>query len=612
MPHAKPWRRRALFALAAFAGLVLLVVGGGVIALLTVDLRPWIERAASASLGRKTQIGSLQIAWGRRATLEASDIRLANAPWASTPEMLKIGQLSAVVDLPSLLRGVVRYESLHVDDMTLVLERAADGGANWKFGDRPSSGGATATGGLALMPKNRSQFPTLIDFVLANGRVIYRHVGAGDIDIGFRRATIASPAEDTPMQLAVDGSYNGTPARLTGFDMGSFNEMRDPATPFKAGIDLATESASLHLQGAFEMPLDFDGVAGPMQIDVRTLAGLLKVFGIGGAPDVPLKLTGAFARKGDLWRLDGATGSVAANAFTGTLALDEGKRGASDRLRPALAFAALDLTPLVAGAGGGGEMALGVPAKPALLVEGDLRAGQMTWGRYRFADVALHAAVTGQNAKALTASFGVSGGKAEARIDVVETSGSGRIAVEARLAGVDVAQVAQLAGASANEIAGKLDGNLAVTLQGPTLQRAFAAGTGQTALSITDGAIARSLLDKASSDLRALFRDKRGLVPVTCLLAVADLKGGILYVETVRLRAADVQLEARGLADLLRQRLDLVVRSRSGAKLALDRPISIRGPLASPSIGLSDGRSVALPPLPPPPAAWIAANPCRV
>jgi hypothetical protein len=180
--------------------------------------------------------------------------------------------------------------------MTLVLERAADGGANWKFGDRPSSGGATATGGLSLMPKNRSQFPTLIDFVLANGRVIYRHVGAGDIDIGFRRATIASPAEDTPMQLAVDGSYNGTPARLTGFDMGSFNEMRDPAAPFKTGIDLATESASLHLQGAFEMPLDFDGVAGPMQIDVRTLAGLLKVFGIGGAPDVPLKLSGSTAR----------------------------------------------------------------------------------------------------------------------------------------------------------------------------------------------------------------------------------------------------------------------------------------------------------------------------
>ena len=39
-----------------------------------------------------------------------------------------------------------------------------------------------------------------------------------------------------------------------------------------------------------------------------------------------MKIAGAFAHKGDLWRLDGVTGSVAANAFAGTLAFDEGKR----------------------------------------------------------------------------------------------------------------------------------------------------------------------------------------------------------------------------------------------------------------------------------------------
>jgi hypothetical protein len=236
----------------------------------------------------------------------------------------------------------------------------------------------------------------------------------------------------------------------------------------------------------------------------------------------------------------------------------------------------------------------------------------MTWGRYRFADVALHAAASGRNVKSLTASFAFAGGKAAAKVDVTETTGSGRVAVEARLAGADVASLAQLAGAAKSEITGALESNLTLDTHGTTLHQAFSTGTGQISLSITNGTIARELLEKASSDLRALFRDKPGMVPISCFLAVGDLIDGILYVETVRLRAADVQLEARGLADLLRQHVDIVLRSRSGGRLAVDHPLSIRGSLSNPSFGLSDGRSISMPPLSPPPSAWIATNPCRV
>ena len=588
-----------------------MLAGGGIVALMTADLRPWIERAASSSLDRKAQIGALQITWGRHVTLEAGDIRLANTSWASSPDMLRIGRLSAVIDLPSLLRGVVRYERLHVDDMTLVLERAADGGANWKFGaSGKSGGGATAKGGLELVPKNRTQFPTLIDFLLTNGHVIYRHVGASDIDIGFKRATIASPSENTPVRLAVDGSYDGTPTRITGPDMGSFDEMRDATQPYKGGIDLVTESAMLHLQGEYREPLDFEGVTGPMRIDVHSLAGLLKVFGVEGAPPVPLKIAGDFAHRGDLWRLVKASGNLVKDSFTGTLALDEGKRGESDRLHPDLDFATLDLGPLLGGGSGGG-MTLAAPAKPGLLVDGDVRARQLTWSKYRATDVALHAETTGPNAKAVIASFGFSGGKAEVKVHVADAAGSGHIAAAASLAGADVANIAHLAGATTGDLAGKLTANLSLDLQGATLQRALASGNGQMVVSITNGAISDGLLEKASTDLRALFRNKPGLVPLTCFLAVTDLKDGIVYFDAVRLRAADVQLEAHGLADLARQHVDIVIRSRSGATLALDHPLSVRGPFAKPSIGLGDGRSLALPALPPPPAAWLATNPCR-
>ena len=91
--------------------LALFLVGSLVIAVATVDLRPWLERAASASLGRATHVGSLQIEWGRHIGVEARDIRVSNLAWAREPWFVQVGRLSAVVDPLSLLRGVVRYES---------------------------------------------------------------------------------------------------------------------------------------------------------------------------------------------------------------------------------------------------------------------------------------------------------------------------------------------------------------------------------------------------------------------------------------------------------------------------------------------------------------------
>ena len=82
--------------------------------------------------------------------------------------MVRVGHLSALIDVRPLLRGVLRYENLRVEDAAIVLERDKTGVGNWKF---PGGG---LGGGFAIVPKNRTQFPTLIDFALAGGLVTYR------------------------------------------------------------------------------------------------------------------------------------------------------------------------------------------------------------------------------------------------------------------------------------------------------------------------------------------------------------------------------------------------------------------------------------------------------
>lgn len=602
------WPRVTLYALIALVGLPLLFGGAVIVAILLVDLRPWIEQAANRSLGRATQIGALELGWGLHLAVEARDIRIANAAWASTSEMVEIGHVSALVDLPSLLRGVIRYEKLHIVDMTLVLERAADGAANWKFSDQSKREATPARkGGFALVPKNRTQFPTLINFVVTNGRLIYRHSGSRDIEIGFQRATITSHGEDTPVMLSVDGSYNGAPTRITGFEMGSFEEMRDSARPFRAGVKLVTKSAALTLRGTFDEPIDFDGVTGPVQLDIQSLSGLLKSIGMEQAPDLPLQLDGILNHSGNSWQIADIAGSNAGSPFTGTIALEEGSRAEPDRMRVNLDLTKIDLTPLFDAGSGKDQSTSDKPDQPGLLVEGDVRTHQLQWGNFHFSDVALHAATKGQADEAISGSFRFAGGTAEAKIDVTEIGTNTHIAVVSHLAGADVARIAQLAGAGPGQITGTLDLRLSFEMRG----RAFAAGTGQMAVSVTKGAISRKLLETASSDLRAIFRDKLGMVPIGCLLAVGDLQRGRLYFKNVRMRAADVLLEARGAVDLLQRRVDMDLHSRSGSKLALDRPFSIRGPMSSPSFGPRVGNSVAVPAFPVPPTDWVANNPCR-
>jgi uncharacterized protein involved in outer membrane biogenesis len=610
MQLGAPRRRHILYALVALVGLPFLLCGLALATVSTVGLRPCVERVASWSLDRAVEIGTIRVAWGRHVAIEAGDISVANASWAGASSMLRIGRLSAVVDALSLLRGVVRYDKLRIDDASLVLERAADGRANWKFGDAPDGpGDARAKGGLALVPKNRRQFPTLRDFVLANGHIVYRHAGSRDIDIAIKHGAIASQGDDTPVRLLVVGSYDGTWTSVVGFEMATFDELRDATVPFNAGISLVTDSADLTLHGAFEEPLDFDG-SGPLHIDIRSLGDFAKAFSVEQAPRLPLRGAGTFRHKGDSWQLSGLSGSIGNSAFTGALTLEEGARGQSDRLRPDLDFTAVDVAALLEGRAGGGGMALGAPTKAGLTVEGEVRARQAHWGKYRVSQVRLQAAVTNQTAQSLTASFGYAGGEGQATLDLSEGTGSGRITGKARLTGADLANRTLPLTVDPHELSGKIDLALSWQMQGATLAQALPAATGEVALSIRQGAIGRRLLDTASSDLGAIFHEKGRMVPVSCFHAVGDLQSGVLYIQNARLRAGETQLDAKGSIDLVHRHVGIVVYPHSSRTLALDHPLAIRGPLADPSFGPSDGRAVSPPRPARPSPAPMATNPC--
>ena len=587
----------------AIVSLAFFLVGSLVIAVATVDLRPWLERAATSSLGRVTHVGSLQIEWGRHIRVEARDIRVANAAWAREPWFVQVGRLSAVVDPLSLLRGVVRYEKLRLNDVVVYLERGVESEANWKIRGE----GAKSRGGLALIPGNRSQFPTLLDFVVENGRIMYLNAQKNEMQIGIAHGTINSAAENTPVRLVVDGTYNGLATRITGSDMDSFQALRDASRSYKGSIDLIADRIGMHFQGAFNEPLDFDGLQGTLEIDIASLDAALKVFGIPKTPPISFKIAASLQRQGDLWQIDSASGRLSANPYSGSFVLREGKRGEADRLNVKVDFPALDLAPLLTTAAKSDAA-----DEPGMFVEGQVRATRLTWGKLGVSDAVLQGNTGPHNSKKGNLTFNLDGGKVEAQLETIETDAK-RIALNAsgRSGFLPCGCPAWRHGRPRYwQIAGRL--NLHLTNSG--FDGALATAHGQAVMAVTGGGIESEIIEGASTDLFAVFRKKQGQVPVTCLFGVGTLKDGIVQLGPLHLRASDVAISGSGQVNLLRRQMNIVLQPRSGGTFALDRPLYIQGPLTRPSIGLFRGSSsVRLQestPLVPSLQAWAATVAC--
>jgi uncharacterized protein involved in outer membrane biogenesis len=567
-----PFRLRARTLLFALLGAAVALAAAAAMLLATLDWRTRIESYASRALDRRLAIAGLRVVWSNPLGIELTGLRLANASWGSVPEMLSVEHLSATIDLGSLLRGVMRFESLRLEKPVLLLERDANGIGNWRFG-----GGASASGGLAIVPKNRSQFPTLIDFAVHDGQITYRATSS-DLHIAFHDMAIRSPGDDQAVSLTLDGAYNGSPTRLTA-TTDSYIVMRNAAIPFGADFSLANAAATIGFRGTMAEPLDFDGVEGKIDIDAKKLGDFLQLLGAQLHADFPFAIAGAFEHAGAEWHIGDAQGRLAANPFGGALSLAEGGRGAPDALTAGLDFATLDLAPLIGNSQGGKPVSLRLESDPAVLVDAQIVAKTLTYEARHLADFAIALRTRPGEIDVSDLSFAFADGKVAASGSATTVGAGSRVAASAALTGADAGAAATALTAEPGQIAGKLDGRLILDMTGATLSDALKTSSGEAVLAMTGGRISRDLVERASTDLRTLFRAGEGSMPVSCLLAIAALHDGVATIAPLRLRTPETTLVGGGQVDLATEKVDLELKPEGGATslLALNLPLRISG-----------------------------------
>ncbi|MFW7266601.1 AsmA family protein [Gluconacetobacter sp. Hr-1-5] len=141
-------KRRRLRLLAGLALLAVLGAGGVVGAWMRLDPTVLREQAVAAvwrQTGRVLKVGAVQVHLLPYPSLSVRDLALSDMPGGARPEMLTASELDARLALLPLLRREIRLEDVRLTHPDLLVERMADGRANWQMqppaeSDKPPGG----------------------------------------------------------------------------------------------------------------------------------------------------------------------------------------------------------------------------------------------------------------------------------------------------------------------------------------------------------------------------------------------------------------------------------------------------------------------------------------
>ncbi len=241
--------RLRMILLAAF-GVVLLVAVGIVVAVATLDFGrfkgPLAAQVAQATGRTLSFEGEVSLRLFPRPSLTVKAATLANAPWGSQPTMLRVGLLTAEVELrPLLFERALHVTRLVLRDADLLLETDAEGRRNWDF-TRPAvapsdtgSGVRTDAGGL----------PLIDEVVLGNVALNWRDARAGEaIRSALLQELKLTSRPDGRLALAAAAIYREQPIAIAG-DLDLPTGFLAPGGPFVANLSVTLPGTVVKLAG---------------------------------------------------------------------------------------------------------------------------------------------------------------------------------------------------------------------------------------------------------------------------------------------------------------------------------------------------------------------------
>ncbi len=298
--------------LSVLLGLVVLLVAAVLIGPGLIDWTAHKDRITDQienATGREVSIeGGVSLSLLPRPSFAAENVRLANLPDGSRPEMARARGVRIELDFTPLLQGNIQVREVILVEPEILLEVLPDGRRNWDFRE---------DGGASELPVS------LESFRIVRGRVTYHDAGAGVIE-QITEAELDLTAESLNGPFSATGTLN-----LRGVGLGIEGVLgrlrRGSGTPFNVAVTMPGDDAQMRFSGTFARAVD-------------------------GAADARASLRlegGNLARSLSLAGFEGVSAALAQGyRFSSDIRLDEGNAQATDfdlRLGDTSASGALQL-----------------------------------------------------------------------------------------------------------------------------------------------------------------------------------------------------------------------------------------------------------------------------
>ena len=258
---------------------ILLIIS--VVFLNTADLkehRDTIAEHISQAAGRQLSLnGEFELNISTKFSIVVTDITLANATWASEPEMLAIQRVEAEVMLLPLLSGKVYIPRFHLEGVKALAETNASGISNWILTDavddevEVESDDADASGAMKL--------PWIGDMYISDVEFNYHDGQTGkSITSKLDHARISSVDKNSPTIIDIVGQINKNPLAING-------KLALPTSLSKSGTDVPIELHASVLDFTAEAVGNITGTKDlpvidlTMQANAANLKKLRQVFG---------------------------------------------------------------------------------------------------------------------------------------------------------------------------------------------------------------------------------------------------------------------------------------------------------------------------------------------
>ncbi|MCR9256821.1 MAG: AsmA family protein [Alphaproteobacteria bacterium] len=332
--------------LGIFVGVIVLALGGVLAYIATLDPNELAQDAAvevREATGRDFTInGPVDLAVSLQPTLEVENVAFGNAAWGSEPTMASIGRLEVEIALLPLLSGQVDIARLVLVEPNILLERQADGTANW---DIAPGGKADSASGEEQHGGEPGEIPVIRAVTIENATIRIRDaVTPIEETITISELSLAQAAGqklDVTL-LAAIGDEELSVEGQTG-DLAVLAQR----FPFPLDLAIGFGPATATLKGSLTLT-EKPGYAGSLSLKTPSLAAFNSAAALAGAdalPDLgPIDVRADLTVEGDVAKVTALDGSVAGVTMTGEITADQG--GAEPQATLALTVAAETLATL--------------------------------------------------------------------------------------------------------------------------------------------------------------------------------------------------------------------------------------------------------------------------